>query len=310
MSMPDLTRERLIAAIEPRSDQINYEDMIAGPRDVEVAGVSAGTKEQPVQIRLAGEARYYRPCKTMTRLLVALWGDDGRAWVGRRLRLVGDPNVMFGGVRVGGIRISHASHIDTAHTVALSVARGKRAPHTVQPLVTRPEPDAAPPLAAAPGKATARGTPRQGWVGSAATPPALRGGDDGNSGGGAPAAEPSSPAKTPIPAPPAYRAGETGRESTPETAAAPGRLCVWRPGTEEVVESFERRPRYIPAWIDAVWAVVSDLAAEEYAAEARRYLPVLDSLRGRVRDETVDGKISAFADALGGGLAADITSAG
>lgn len=73
-----------------------------------------------------------------------------------------------------------------------------------------PEPDAAPPLAAAPGKATAPGTPR---------------GCDGNSGGGAPAAEPSSPA-APETTSEGATGGQTGPEPAPATAAAPGPLSV------------------------------------------------------------------------------------
>jgi hypothetical protein len=35
---------------------------------------------------------------------------------------------------VGGIRVSHLSHIDKPLTIALTVTRGKRAPYVVQPL--------------------------------------------------------------------------------------------------------------------------------------------------------------------------------
>jgi hypothetical protein len=53
------------------------------------------------------------------------------------LRLYGDPDVKFGGQKVGGIRISHLSHIDAPVEVSLTVTRGKRAPFIVQPLTTR-----------------------------------------------------------------------------------------------------------------------------------------------------------------------------
>jgi pyruvate carboxylase len=38
---------------------------------------------------------------------------------------------------VGGIRISHLSHIEKPITVALTVTRGKKAPFVVQPLTTK-----------------------------------------------------------------------------------------------------------------------------------------------------------------------------
>ena len=132
--MNDMTREEILASIVPKSDQINFDDLISGPITVEVAGVSAGTAEQPVNIRLVGEKRYYRPSKSMRRLLVAMWGDDGHAWVGRSMTLYGDPAVAFGGVQVGGIKISHMSNIDKPTQVLLTVTRGKKKPHEVKPL--------------------------------------------------------------------------------------------------------------------------------------------------------------------------------
>ena len=45
-----------------------------------------------------------------------------------------DPAVQFGGMKVGGIRISHMSHMDKPQTMALTATRSKRAPFTVQPL--------------------------------------------------------------------------------------------------------------------------------------------------------------------------------
>ncbi len=134
--LPDLSKERLLASIEPKSDQLSYDDMLNGPVTFTVAGVSAGSSDQPVQIRLDGEKRYFRPCKSMRRVLIFAWGDSGHQWVGRSLTLVGDPSVKFGGVAVGGIRISHLSHIDGPLELALTVTRSKRAPYKVLPLKT------------------------------------------------------------------------------------------------------------------------------------------------------------------------------
>ncbi|MCA9233260.1 MAG: hypothetical protein KDA57_21630, partial [Planctomycetales bacterium] len=55
-------------------------------------------------------------------------------WVGKSMRLFCDPDVMFGGVKVGGIRISHLSHIANTMTIALTTTRSKRAPYRVEPL--------------------------------------------------------------------------------------------------------------------------------------------------------------------------------
>ena len=54
-----------------------------------------------------------------------------------------DPTVRFGGIEVGGIRVSHLSHIDKPLNLALTVTRGKRAQTHVEPLaapVTPAEP--------------------------------------------------------------------------------------------------------------------------------------------------------------------------
>lgn len=127
-------------SIAPKSDQQNYDDYLAGPRTVTVTDVTRDS-EQRVSIQLAEyPGRPYKPAKSMLRVIVAAWGKEASAWAGRRLALYGDPNVMFGGKKVGGIRISHLSHIDGPLTLQLTVTRGKRAPFTVQPLPDAPDP--------------------------------------------------------------------------------------------------------------------------------------------------------------------------
>ena len=128
------------ATTEPRSDQQNFDDYVTGPKTVTITDVRAGTAEQPVEIHLEEfPGRPYKPSKSMRRVLVAAWGKEASEYVGRRMTLYGDPTVKFGGVVAGGIKISHLSHLNLPVKVALTVTRGKRAPHTVDPL-----PDAAP----------------------------------------------------------------------------------------------------------------------------------------------------------------------
>ena len=125
----------LSSTIAPRSDQTNADDLIAGPRTITITDVKAASADQPVAIHYDGDnGRPYKPCKSMRRVLVQLWGDDGKAYVGRRLTLYRDESIRFGADEVGGIRISHASHIAGKQTLALTVTRGKRKPYTVEPL--------------------------------------------------------------------------------------------------------------------------------------------------------------------------------
>ena len=125
--------------IAPDSTQLNAEDMLAGAITVTITGVEKGTPDQPVNILLAEfPDRAYRPCKSMRRVLVAAWGSDASVYTGRRITLFNDPTVKWGGAAVGGIRISHLSHIDKRLTLSLTTARGKRSPFTVDPLPDKP----------------------------------------------------------------------------------------------------------------------------------------------------------------------------
>lgn len=121
--------------IEKKTDQLNYEDFLGGvTRIVTIAGVKKGTKEQQYDIEIEGDQRVWRPAVTVLKILVAAWGDEAKEWVGRRAALYGDPEVTFGRDKVGGIRVSHLSHIDKPLNVNLSETRGKRKMHSVDPL--------------------------------------------------------------------------------------------------------------------------------------------------------------------------------
>lgn len=126
----------LTASIAPKSDQINADDLIPGPRTFTVESVSEGSTEQPFNIHLVeNPGRPYRPSKSMRRVLVMAWGKESDEWpAGGRITLYRDPEVKFGRDQVGGIKISHLSHIDRPMTFALTATRGKRAPHTIEPL--------------------------------------------------------------------------------------------------------------------------------------------------------------------------------
>lgn len=128
------------ATTEPRSDQQNFDDYLSGPKTVTVSEVKRGSVEQPVEVHLVEyPGRPYKPGKSMRRVLVAAWGPDASVYAGRKLTLYGDPTIRFGKEAVGGIRISHLSHIPETLTIALTVTRGKRAPFIVEPLPTPDE---------------------------------------------------------------------------------------------------------------------------------------------------------------------------
>jgi hypothetical protein len=129
----------LTQSIVPKSDQLNSDDLIAGPVTVTINEVRAGNAEQPVEVHLEEfPGRPYKPSKSMRRVMVQAWGAEASTYAGHRLTLFRNPEIKFGGATVGGIEISHMSHLTKRLTVSLMVTRGKRKPFTVEPL-----PDAA-----------------------------------------------------------------------------------------------------------------------------------------------------------------------
>lgn len=123
--------------IEAKSTQVNADDLLGGPLTILITAVKANTSssEQPIAISFEGDGgKFYYPCKTIRRLLVALWGADGNKYVGRHLRLYRDPDVTWAGIKVGGLRVSHMSHIDKTATVVLQQSKGNKKPITVHPL--------------------------------------------------------------------------------------------------------------------------------------------------------------------------------
>jgi hypothetical protein len=124
----------LTESIVPRSDQLNADDLMSGPRTVTITKVTAGNAEQPVDVHLAEFPRVFKPSKSMRRVMVLAWGSDSAAYIGKRLTIYRDPSIRFGKEVTGGIRISHMSGIPKRMNVALTVTRGKREPFVVDVL--------------------------------------------------------------------------------------------------------------------------------------------------------------------------------
>ena len=129
------------ATITPKSDQINADDLIAGPRTITIRDVKiAPGTEQPVAVYFQGDdGKPYLPCKSMRRVMVAAWGPDASVYTGRAMTLFRDPSVTWGGMEVGSIRISHMSHIESKTVVVLTATKKARKPFTVLPLVVTEE---------------------------------------------------------------------------------------------------------------------------------------------------------------------------
>lgn len=125
-------------SIKPNSAQLNADDLLTGPMTVTIQEVTQGNAEQPVNVNtVETPGRPYMPSKSMRRVMVAAWGKDASTYAGRRLTLYCNPEIKFGGTKVGGIEISHMSDIDGDLKVSLTATRGKKKLHTVKPLAVQ-----------------------------------------------------------------------------------------------------------------------------------------------------------------------------
>lgn len=127
--------DNLMDTVKANSDQLNACD-IPKPITVTIEDVSRGpSKEQPVSIRISGGYQKWFPCKTVRRILIGAWGENGKGWVGKTLTLYCDDSVKYGGVAVGGIRISHMSDLSSDMTFSVNLTRGKKGQVTVRRLL-------------------------------------------------------------------------------------------------------------------------------------------------------------------------------
>ncbi len=129
-------------AILAKSDQLNSSDLIGGPQTVTIAEVREGNSDQPVQIHLVEwPGRPFKPSKTVLRILDYAWGEETDDWPqGARMTVYRDPTAKWAGEEVGGIRVSHLSHIAEQFKIALRESQKKVVLHTIDPLPDAPTP--------------------------------------------------------------------------------------------------------------------------------------------------------------------------
>lgn len=118
--------------IVPKSDQLNADDLITGPILFTIQGVKlTQNSEQSVIIAIDGGRQPFKPCKSMRRVLIKLWGKNAAEWVGKAFVLYCEPSVKWAGQEVGGIRISHMSHINGTQKMMLTMSKTRRSEFTV-----------------------------------------------------------------------------------------------------------------------------------------------------------------------------------
>lgn len=138
-----MNKEELQQCAAAKSDQIDADNLIGGiTMDVTIKAVQRGpSNEQPLQLVLEETDKFYRPSKTYRRALIGCFGDEPAGWIGKRLRLIRNPDTMFGGVKVGGVEVSHAS-IEAPMVFMLQAKRGKKSAVSIDviPAIQQPVP--------------------------------------------------------------------------------------------------------------------------------------------------------------------------
>lgn len=134
-------------AIQPKSDQLNYDDVSGGKElIITITGVNVTNSEQPVSIFYVGcGKKAYKPSKGMTRLIADVWGSETDNWIGKSIKLHGDSSVKWAGQECGGIRISGFTDIPTQGVkLFVTISRGRRRQMTIPFFeVEKPSPDEA-----------------------------------------------------------------------------------------------------------------------------------------------------------------------
>jgi hypothetical protein len=121
---------------EARSDQLNADDLIGISKTITVTRVTGNDGDQPVSIFYQGDnGKPFKPCKTIRRVLQAIWGRYANEYIGKSMTLYRDDKVTFGGLETGGIRISHMSDLDKETMVVVMKSKGKKVGIKIQPLV-------------------------------------------------------------------------------------------------------------------------------------------------------------------------------
>lgn len=126
--------------IEAKSEQLTGDDLLANPLTIKVTKVNKGSAEYPVVIHYENDkGKPFHPCKTCRRILVNVWGKDAATYIGKSMTLYRDSKVTWAGAEVGGVRISHMSHMKAPVQMSLTQSSKSKKPFTVHPLIVKEE---------------------------------------------------------------------------------------------------------------------------------------------------------------------------
>ncbi|WP_336715385.1 hypothetical protein [Arthrobacter sp. USHLN218] len=122
-------------ALVAKSDQLNASDLTGAPIVATIQAVRRGDAVKPVVVDLVGmDGRPWKPSKGMLRVVAHGWGVESDAWVGRSVKLVNNPEVIYAGEKVGGVEVVAMSHIAAPFTIPVRISQKKVKQHTVDVL--------------------------------------------------------------------------------------------------------------------------------------------------------------------------------
>jgi hypothetical protein len=112
---------------QPKSDQLNADDLINTEMTILVTQVDLVGGDQPCVVRYENDnGRPYKPNKTFIKVMRILWGEDHTQYAGRLMTIFTADEVKWAGKAVGGLEIKAMSHIEKNATVNLTATRGKK----------------------------------------------------------------------------------------------------------------------------------------------------------------------------------------
>jgi len=123
--------------IAPKSNQMNADDLVAGPLTLTITEVRVhDTGDQPVHVFFAEwpTGRPWKPSLGMRRWLIAVWGAKSVEYVGKRITLYRDDSVTWAGEAIGGIRIGAMSGIDSPRKLPLTLSSKQKVLITIRPI--------------------------------------------------------------------------------------------------------------------------------------------------------------------------------
>ena len=129
-------------ALVAKSDQLNASDLTGAPIVATIQTVRKGDAAKPVIVDLVGmDGRPWKPSKGMLRVIANGWGTESDVWVGRSVKLINNPEVIYAGEKVGGVEVTAMSHLDKPFTIPVRISQKKVKQHHVEVLaepVTEP----------------------------------------------------------------------------------------------------------------------------------------------------------------------------